>query len=146
MLFGGVSWCHQLIMRIVIVWLTSKLFTYCIDNICIDLWNIKQSNFTKDVITDLSSLGILPTLSDQEDYVKHRLAQLFEKWWYQELESKEDIIPNAFIYLLERSLHPKGTVCLKNVDHFSCLYALWVLPLILFGWNFFCLQVLFLFF
>ncbi|KAK7482349.1 hypothetical protein BaRGS_00026368, partial [Batillaria attramentaria] len=72
--------------------------------------------------------GVLPSLPEEADGVKCRLAQLFEAWWRLKLEGWEDVIPNTILYLLERSLRPKAAA----VD----VKAVWrlhsVLPLISF--------------
>ncbi|XP_076437433.1 condensin-2 complex subunit G2-like [Babylonia areolata] len=59
--------------------------------------------------------GVLPTLPDELDAVKHRLAQVFETWWKQNLPGREEVVANTFVYFLKRSLSKNTVSDIKSV-------------------------------
>ncbi|XP_021357093.1 condensin-2 complex subunit G2-like isoform X2 [Mizuhopecten yessoensis] len=49
-------------------------------------------------------LGLLLPMPETADRLKNDICVLCEKWWQKNLPGKEDLITNALIYLLQRSL------------------------------------------
>ncbi|XP_033733083.1 condensin-2 complex subunit G2-like [Pecten maximus] len=65
--------------------------------------------------TSVLLLGLLLPMPETADRLKNNICELCEQWWKKNLSGKEDLITNALIYLLQRSLKIQTRKVLKRL-------------------------------
>ncbi|KAK2165532.1 hypothetical protein NP493_1362g01023 [Ridgeia piscesae] len=89
------------------------IVTVAMETILLDNAYIPRQLFETAVVFH----GILPSLPEQVGKLQLNIVRLCEMWWLRDITGKEDLVVEAIMILLQRTVQPKGTMAdVKRVN------------------------------